>query len=490
MEWNPRSKLTRWLALATSVTLAFVVLSVRATGQVASTGTPAPVTFTKDIAPILQRSCQNCHRPGSVAPMSLLTYEEARPWARSIKQRTGLRDKPEAMPPWYIERNIGIQQFKDDLSLSEDEIAKIAAWVDSGAPRGNPADMPAPRVFADAAKWEIEPDLIVRSPSFEIAALSPDWWGPIGESPTGLSEDRYVASVEVKEVTESADKTDTRDTRTIGGHSIMHHLAWRSVAPSVGQYQGSAADNPADRTGGWPVHEVGRNADVFDPETGKLLRAGSKLQFTNAHIHANGKHTKAHVEVGFKFHPKGYQPTKTAAGFGVATRTLDINGLEANQKFEGFTVLQTNAKISVFEPHMHAAGVRMCLDAIWQNTIETLSCAGYNHGWVRQYTYAADATPLLPKGTILRATGYFDTTPSNKNVADPRNWSGLGHRSMDNMSLAISRGVSLTDEEFEQEMAKRRERLHLAEGQSVIGCPLCGYRKAKQPLATTGNQQQ
>ena len=96
------------------------------------------VTYNKDIAPIMQRSCQRCHRPESVAPMSLLTYEDVRPWARSIKHRTGLRDKPEAMPPWYIEKNVGIQRFKGDLSLTEDEIAKIAWWADNGAPRGNP----------------------------------------------------------------------------------------------------------------------------------------------------------------------------------------------------------------------------------------------------------------------------------------------------------------------------------------------------------------
>jgi hypothetical protein len=89
------------------------------------------VTFTKDIAPILQRSCQNCHRPGQVAPMSLLTYEEARPWARSMKARTAIRDKAGAMPPWYIEKNIGIQHYKNDPSLSDEEVAKIAKWADT-----------------------------------------------------------------------------------------------------------------------------------------------------------------------------------------------------------------------------------------------------------------------------------------------------------------------------------------------------------------------
>src|SRR5579864_5732966 len=104
-------------------------------------GAPADVTFAKDIAPILQRSCQNCHRPDGVAPMSLVTYEDVRPWARSIKQRTGIGPHAGVMPPWYIEKNVGIQQYQDDPSLSAEEIIRIARWADSGAPQGNPADM-------------------------------------------------------------------------------------------------------------------------------------------------------------------------------------------------------------------------------------------------------------------------------------------------------------------------------------------------------------
>ena len=106
-------------------------------------------TFAKDVAPILQRSCQKCHRPDSLAPMSLISYEEVRPWARSIKQRTGLRNRMGVMPPWYIEKDIGIQRFKDDWSLSDAEISTLAAWADAGAPRGNMADMPTPPPFID-----------------------------------------------------------------------------------------------------------------------------------------------------------------------------------------------------------------------------------------------------------------------------------------------------------------------------------------------------
>jgi hypothetical protein len=467
--------------LLTIVAFVLVAVPVPAAAQVAPNDDNHQVTFTKDIAPILQRSCQRCHRPDSIAPMSLLTYEDARPWARAMKYRTGLRSQPEAMPPWYIEKNIGIQQYKGDISLSDEEISKVAKWADSGAPRGNPADMPPPLTFADAAEWQIgTPDLILASPTFEMAPTAPDWWGPLGETPTGLTEDRYVSAIEMKEVNNLEGKTDRQ---TIGGRYIFHHLTWSSVSANGEPFP----ENDATGRGGWPVHEVGRNADVFDPDAGRLLRAGSQLTFISAHMHSTGRHTRGHVNFGFKFHPKGYQPKKQLRGLGPATLDLDIRPMEANQKFEAFSTLTENTKMIVFEPHMHASGVRMCLDAIWGAMVETLSCSGYNHSWVRIYTYADDAAPLLPKGTILRITGYFDNTPANKNVSDPRNWSGLGHRSMDNMMINIGKGISLSDEEFQQEMAQRREKLQLAEGQTLIGCPLCGY--SKMPVTTAGNQQ-
>ena len=170
------------------------------------------VTFAKDVAPILQRSCQNCHRPNSVAPMSLITYEEVRPWARSIKQRTGLGDKMGVMPPWFIDKTVGIQDYKDDFSLSKKEIATIAEWVDSGAPQGNPADMPPPLVFTAADKWDIgEPDLIIDTPSVSMKANAPDWWGALTPTPTGLTEDRYVSA----RADQRGQQPEGRDRRTV-----------------------------------------------------------------------------------------------------------------------------------------------------------------------------------------------------------------------------------------------------------------------------------
>ena len=143
---------------------------------IAQTSAQSEVTFTKDVAPLLQRSCQSCHREGEMAPMSLTTYQEVRPWARAIKNKVVNRE----MPPWHIDKTIGIQKFKNDTSLSNEEIAMVAAWVDNGAPRGNPSDMPPPATFPERGAWGIgEPDMIVEYPAYLVPAEGPDLFGNI-----------------------------------------------------------------------------------------------------------------------------------------------------------------------------------------------------------------------------------------------------------------------------------------------------------------------
>ena len=427
------------------------------------------VTFTRDIAPILQRSCQHCHRPDSVAPMSFLTYEEVRPWARAMKTRTALRNRRGAMPPWFIEKDIGIQHFKDDPSLSEDEIAAIAAWADSGAPRGDPADLPPPRfVVGEDDGWRIgTPDLILRSPEITVRATGADRWEPIGVVPTGLTQDRYVEAVEIREVN---DIPKGSAGGTVGGRFVFHHLNYSSHVLEDEQPEAFTAET----TTVWPVHEVGRNADIFPADAGRILAADSVLNLETAHLHSNGRETKAHLEFAFKFHPVGYRPdvewVRRFTGNGV---DISIKPTLADQELHAYTVLQQHTKILTFEPHMHAPGIRMCLEAIWGASVQTLTCAGYDHNWVRSYVYADDAAPLLPEGTILHLIGYMDTTPANRNVADPRNWGGGGRRSVANMFIDLGEGLALSDAEFEREMGDRRKRLGLTKNDVVIGCPLC-----------------
>lgn len=426
------------------------------------------VTFHRDIEPILQRSCQNCHREGGVAPMPLITYEQVAPFAGLIEYKTGLRDRAGAMPPWYMEKNIGIQDYKFDPSLSDEEIAAISTWARAGTPVGDPADAPAPLAFDDSVKWTAgQPDLIVSTNPVTKLAGTPDWWGEIDRILIPLEEDRYVKSVEIVEVNDVNNSQGTgRD--TVGGRYIFHHMIW-----STAQLDENGERVEATSTG-WPVHEVGRNPDIFDPDGGRLLRANSYVVSDSVHMHSNGKDTTGHLEIGFRLHPKGYEPKYERASLGLGNGVdISIAGNEKDQELHAYSVLTEHTKIITFEPHLHAPGERMCLEAIWGYTVETLSCVGYDHNWVRGYAYGDDSAPLLPKGTILHITGYMNNTDTNPNVPDPRNWQGSGNRSVTNMFIDLGMRVKMSEEQFFEEMENRRQKLSLGPNDHVIGCPLC-----------------
>ena len=478
-------------AFAASAVVGAAFFAPAAEAQTAA-ALPAEVTYSKHIAPILQRSCENCHRDGGGAPMALQTYEHVRPWARSIKTRTHIGPKAGVMPPWYVEKDIGIQKFKNDPSLSEQELAMVAKWADSGAPRGNPADAPAPRVWNSDTSWQIgTPDLVVKTTDIVVKGGSPDWWGEIPNVPIGLTEDRYVSAVEVREVNDVPSSGTGRD--TVGGRYVFHHMIWQTKVLDAPDAPTNAADafnldalfGREPGTTNWPVHEVGREPDFFDPKSARLLKAGSSFVTDSVHLHSNGRDTKAHLEIGFKFMPKGYKPeyrqSQSALGNGV---DIDIRAMDSNQQLNAYWALTEHTKILSFEPHLHAPGARMCLEASWGYTVETINCVGYDHNWVRGYDYDDDHAPLLPRGTVLHIVGFMNNSPSNKNVPDPRNWQGSGNRSVANMFIDLGNRVALTDEQFLAEMKARKEKLKLTRGSVMIGCPLCNLDlPAKPPTA-------
>ena len=358
---------------------------------------PDEVTYSKDIAPILQRSCENCHRPNGAGPMSLSTYEEVRPWARAIKQRTGIGPHAGVMPPWYMEKNIGIQRYKDDPSLSAVEVAMVAKWADSGAPRGNAADMPPAKVWSDGSVWRIgTPDLVVKGKDIVVKGNAPDWWGEVESVPIPIDEDRYVAAVEVREVNDV--DTHNKDRQTVGGRYVWHHLIYRTQVglDRTGEEANvDGAAGAADDVVGWPVHEVGRNPDYFDPKGARLLKKGSYIVSDSAHIHSNGRDTTSHLEFGYKFMPKDYKPSYKRATYSLGNGVdIDIEAMETNQQLHAYAVLAEPTKIISFEPHLHAPGTRMCLEAIWGYNIQTLNCVGYDHNWVRGYDYTDESAPL------------------------------------------------------------------------------------------------
>src|SRR5215469_15770362 len=180
----------KFLPLGVVLTLAYPAI--------AATSADKPVTFTKDVAPILQARCQECHRKGSMAPMSLMTYEETRPWAKSIKERVLTRQ----MPPWHIDKTVGIQKFQNDISLTDAQIATIVKWVDSGAPMGDPKDMPPPKEFPNYDGWTLakqfgQPDLVLKSDAYTMPARGQDvWFRPLTDIP--ITEPRWVRAVEMR----------------------------------------------------------------------------------------------------------------------------------------------------------------------------------------------------------------------------------------------------------------------------------------------------
>ena len=398
------------------------------------------VTFTKDVAPILQKRCQVCHRPDTFAPMSLLTYEDARPWARSIKQKVVARE----MPPWYIDKNVGIHNFKNDVSLSDQEIAAIVKWVDSGAPKGAPEDMPPPRKFENSDQWHIRPDLIVQLPKDQIVpARAADRWVDVLVD-TGLTEDRYIKGVEIK---------------PIQGFRAVHHA-------STSMKHDDDPDT-GDNVQGIFLNEyaLGKNADVFPDGAGRLIKAGTKINF-NLQLHAIGQDTPTNVALALELYPKGYVPhfIETTEKVG-DPKDLDLPPNTDNIRFDGYQTLTKPARLLSFQPHLHNRGKASCMEAIYPggHKVEMLSCVSkYQFAWHLVYLYDEDDQPLLPAGTILHLSSWYDNSAGNKFNPDPENTITYGQRTIDEMGGAWVSYYYLSEEEFKQQVAARKSKQTVA----------------------------
>ncbi len=431
--------IARYGALGRSVSLAGCTLliagiSLLAAPTVAGAQGDVPVTFTKDVLPILQRSCQRCHRPGSVAPMSLLTYEEVRPWARAIRDRTAQRE----MPPWYVESNVGVRAFKEDPSLSDEEIATVGLWVDAGAPRGNPADAPPPIELASLDEWRIgTPEWVVELPEEQtIGAVDADRWLDIWAD-SRLTEDRYIKAVETKP--------------SPGAYRVVHHVATSMRWEEEDGEEGGGFLNE---------YAMGKNGDIFPDGTGRLIKAGAQIRF-NMHYSSVGEAVTDRTRVGFQLYPKGYVPERVLISrhVGDSFDTLDIPPGAENVRSDGYYVLPEPTQVTGFQPHMHIRGKRMCVEAIHPNgRIETLSCTGHNFGWHIVYNYADEQAPLLPAGTILHVMGWHDNTAANRYNPDPKNWVGFGNRSIDDMSFAWMSFFHMPEKAYQETLEARAKR--------------------------------
>jgi len=253
-----------WLLAATLV--AFLV--------VAAGGEAQEVTFARDVAPILQENCQSCHREGGMGPMELLTYEQVRRYSARIRVKVAARQ----MPPWHIDPGIGIQEFTNDVSLTDEEIATVVRWADNGAPLGDPADMPAPVVWNDSGVWKLEkqfgrpPDLVVKSPPYTVPAQGLDqWYEPVSHI-AELQEERWAMAAEIRPASEKS-------------RYVFHH------ANSI--LVGSAA---------------GKDYDVYPSDSGRRLEVNQRVDW-QMHFFPIGEEVRdAAVEVGVWLYPRGVEP--------------------------------------------------------------------------------------------------------------------------------------------------------------------------------------
>ena len=360
--------------------LALVAALLAAAVDVAPAATP---TFTRDVAPILNAKCVACHRPGEVAPMALLTYQDARPYARSIKEKVAARQ----MPPWFADKSAGA--FANDPSLTDAEIATIAGWVDAGAPQGDPKDLPRPPQFTEG--WQLgEPDQIIELPEVQIPATGADYF-PTPNLTLDLKEDRWIRAIEIRP----------------SNRQVTHHSVIFSASIDMMRQTGTI-----DVLGVWAV---GTAATVYPDGSGRWIRKGQTLR-TNLHYHPNGTPQIDRTRIGLYF-GKGELKKEVAAGLaGNLFFTIPPNA--ANHELRAVYVADQDINIVSFFPHMHLRGRDMTMTASYPDgRKETLlNVPAYDFNW--QLFYYPKHTVALPRGTRLDLVAHYDNSPANRHNPD------------------------------------------------------------------------
>ena len=423
------------------VLAAALAVAVPALASPALAGGP---TFSADVAPIFQRACQRCHQETGIGPMSLVTYDEVRPWVRQIRDRVERR----IMPPWHLDRTVGIQQFKNDFSLTDDEIDTVVRWVDAGAPEGDRADLPPSIEWPPASDWELrgmlgEPDLVVRSTPYTVTANGQDqWWNPTIDH-EGISEPRWIKAAEFKPSYPL-------------GVRVVHHGHVRLQQPE---------DDFVVRLAGMGV---GKRWEILPEGVGKLVQPGpAQIRFSLHYFPVGETVEDDTVEVGVWFHPKGYEPERVTEGevrllvdgtFTSGPRARDlIIPPHGYLTLEHAYVMDRPVMLHSFRPHMHMRGAGMSMEAIFPDGRRELlsSVNRYNHNWQIQYIYEDEVQPLLPKGTVLMFHSHYDNTNDNPINPDPDQWVLFGARGVDEMSHAWVGMTYLEEEDFARFAAER-----------------------------------
>lgn len=363
-------------------------------------------TFAKDVAPILYAKCVECHRPTMFAPMSLVKYDDARPWAKAIRTRVAAR----TMPPWGADPAHGV--FKNDPRLSDKEIATILAWVDGGAPKGDDADMPKLPEMADG--WTIgTPDAVFEMPeAFQIPASGEIDYQYL-RIPTNLKEDKWIAAIEIKPQARA---------------NVHHVIAYTQPA---GQRINQAGVLGPGNIGGVTPNKPGV---VFDPGVGRLLSANSDI-ILQMHYTTNGQAATDKTVVGVRFLKE--PPSMVARGGAIIQPAFVIPAGAANHEVKGSRVLQQDTIITSLTPHMHVRGKDMTYIATYPDgrTETLLSVPKWDFNW--QITYQLKEAKRLPKGTRIDVIAHYDNSAQNKFNPDPTKDVRWGDQTWEEMMIGF-----------------------------------------------------
>jgi hypothetical protein len=393
----------------------------------------APVTFSKDVLPVLQKNCQTCHRPGQAGPMSFLTYESTRPWAKAIKEAVLLHK----MPPWFADPNHG--HFSNDRRLAEADIRTLVAWADNGSPEGDPRNAPAPVAWPEG--WRIKPDVIVQGPSYEVPAHPQnnviEWISVI--VPSGFTEDTWITSVEIRPE----------------HPEVTHHmcLAYVPHKPDVKYFVPVWRDKPRGEDGsalpdqGPTFTGAGGVQDCYLPGNGpmdyrnldaaRLVPAGSDIAMS-LHYTPNGKVVTDHVQIGFTLakNPPKRRYISFAPNSPMDPKIFAIPPGDPNWQSPPIIVtFVQDAELVFLMPHMHARGKDMTYTLEYPDGRKEilLQVPRYDFNWQLGYQTSVQ----VPKGATLRVDAHFDNSPNNKFNPNPSRTVYFGEMTWEEMMAAF-----------------------------------------------------
>jgi hypothetical protein len=380
------------------------------------------ITFHHDVLPILQKNCQGCHRAGEPAPMAFSNYTETRPWAKAIREAVRLR----RMPPWFADPHVG--KFANDRSLAPSDIDTLVQWADSGAPEGNPKDAPAPVKFVTG--WNIGiPDLVIEMPrAYAVPAK-----GTIEYTyyviPTGFAEDKWVQLAEVRP----------------GNRKVVHHVIafvrepgskWmKDAVPGEPYVPRKGGDGEAGSGRQWLVgYAPGTVPNLLKPGQAVLIKAGSDIVL-QMHYTAAGEEQTDQSKIGLVFSKE--EPRERVVMLAATNNKFVIPPGAGDHKVEAQITLQSDTTVNKLIPHMHLRGKAFEFRVVYPTgeTQELLRVPHYDFNW--QLTYEPVKPIVLPKGSRIECSAWFDNSPNNPNNPDPTSEVRYGDQSWEEMMFGF-----------------------------------------------------